>query len=190
MEHKPKAAGKSSFDLIDTAKTFAMMDVAPGSIVLDLACGVGNYSTALAMRVGETGTVYAADLWKEGIEALNQKIVTLRITNIRTLVADITLPLPLADGTMDACLAATVLHDLPQNRLDATIQEVARLLKSGGMFNILEFKKIDNGPGPPIHMRMDQTELDALVGRFGFIKVADGDVGPFTYLAKYKKTGS
>jgi hypothetical protein len=47
MGDKPIAAGKSSFDLIDTAKTFAIMHVKPNSCFLDLACGIGiNIATS------------------------------------------------------------------------------------------------------------------------------------------------
>ena len=67
MSDKPVAAGKSSFDLIDVEKTFAIMNLKPDSVFLDLACGTGKYSIELARNIGEKGTVYAVDLWEEGI---------------------------------------------------------------------------------------------------------------------------
>jgi ubiquinone/menaquinone biosynthesis C-methylase UbiE len=41
---------------------------------------------------------------------------------------------------------ATIIHDLSKPARDATIREVARVLKPEGMLNIIEFKKIDEGP--------------------------------------------
>ncbi len=82
---------------------------------------------------------------------------------------------------------ATILHDLSKSGQRAVIQEVTRLLKPGGMLNIIEFKKIEKGPGPPMKIRMDEQEVDSLVTEFGFIKVAGGEVGEFNYLLKYEK---
>lgn len=187
MSKKPVAAGKSSFDLIDAEKTFAMIDVNPHSTFLDLACGVGRYSIAIAKSIGERGTVYAVDLWQEGIEALDQEISTKNIQNIQTVLADISKELPFKKGSIDSCLMATILHDLPKSAQESTIQQVARLLKQGGMLNIIEFKLIDTGPGPPLSIRMGEEEVEALVKRYGFIKVLGSEIGEFNYLLKYKK---
>jgi len=91
---KPVAAGKSSFELIDTQKVFQPMDVKPGANFLDLACGTGRYSIETAKNMGRKGKVYAIDLWQEGIEALNQEIETQGITNLETMIADIRIPDP------------------------------------------------------------------------------------------------
>ncbi|MCP3872667.1 MAG: class I SAM-dependent methyltransferase, partial [Desulfobacteraceae bacterium] len=71
MSDKPIAAGKSSFDLIDTEKAFAIIEVKPNSSFLDLACGIGNYSIENEKKIGDKGSVCAVDLWQEGLDALN-----------------------------------------------------------------------------------------------------------------------
>ena len=86
MSDKPVAAGKSSFDLIDVEKAFTIMNLKPDLVFLDLACGVGKYSIEIARNIGEKGTVYAVDLWEEGIEALNQEISVTGIKNIKTII--------------------------------------------------------------------------------------------------------
>jgi len=185
LSDKPAAAGKSSFDLIDTEKTFALMDVKPDSSFLDLACGTGKYSIEIANRIGETGTVYAVDLWPEGIEALNQEISITSIKSIKTIIADISKKLPFEENSIDSCLMATVIHDLSKSDQKATIQEAARIIKPGGTLNIIEFKKLDKGPGPPIEIRMDEEKIETLVTPYGFKKVFNSEIGPFNYLAKY-----
>lgn len=187
MNDKPVAAGKSSFDLIDSEKAFAMIDVKPNSSFLDLACGIGKYSIEIANKIGGKGTVYAIDLWQEGIEALNREIDIKSIKNIKTIIADIRNKLPLEDNSIDSCLMATILHDLSKSDQKSTVQEAARVVKPNGMLNIIEFKKIDKGPGPPMDIRMDEEDIKALVTQYGFIKVAGSEVGEFNYLLKYKK---
>ena len=187
MNDKPVAAGKSSFDLIDSEKAFAIIDVKPNSNFLDLACGIGNYSIEIAKKIGGKGTVYAIDLWQEGIEALNREIDIKGIKNIKTIITDIRNKLPLEDNSIDSCLMATILHDLSKSDQKSTVQEVARVVKPNGMLNIIEFKKIDKGPGPPMDIRMEEEDIKALVTQYGSIKVAGSEVGEFNYLLKYKK---
>lgn len=187
MHDKPVAAGKSSFDLIDREKALALMAVRPGSSFLDLACGVGRYSVAVAENIGAAGSVYAVDLWCEGLGILEREIGDKGLRNIKAICADIRTPLPLAGDSIDACLAATILHDLPGNDRKATVREIVRLLKADGLLHVIEFKKIDKGPGPPISIRLDEDDLEALVEPFGFHKVAAADVGKFNYMVAFRK---
>ena len=62
-QQSPKGAGKSSFDLINSDILRDVLPLKPGSVVLDLACGRGIYSMFLSEIVGDTGLVYAVDLW-------------------------------------------------------------------------------------------------------------------------------
>jgi len=181
------AAGNSSFDLIDAEKALSLIAVKPGSRFLDLACGFGHYSLAIADRIGENGLVYAVDLWPEGIASLNREIAKQGIRNIQPLVADMRNRLPIEGGSIDACLLATILHDLSKEDRKSTLQEIVRLLKPGGMLTIIEFKKIAEGPGPPLKIRMGEEEIEALVAPYGFAKVAGGEVGAFNYLLKYER---
>lgn len=182
------SAGRSSFDLIDRDKAFLVIDVKPGSSFLDLACGAGRYTIELAKIIGEEGIVYAVDLWKEGIEALNNEIEAQNINNIRTMVADISKKIPLEENSIDACLMATIVHDLSENAREASIREIVRILKPGGMLNIIEFKKIDRGPGPPMNIRMQEEEVESVVSMHGFTKVYGGEAGAFNYIVKFKRT--
>ena len=142
MTEQPVAAGKSSFDLIDKETAFEIIDLRQDSTFLDLACGIGKYSVEIARMIGVNGTVYAVDLWQEGIEALRQEIGKRKMKNVKTLLADITKELPLKEGSIDACLMATILHDLSRDAQGSALREVGRLLNSGGMLRVIEFKKI------------------------------------------------
>ena len=187
MSDKPVAAGNSSFDIIDPGKAFAIIAVKPDSHFLDMACGFGHYSIEVSNKIGAKGIVYAVDLWQEGIDALNREIAKRDIRNIKPIVADIRTKLPIEGNSIDACLLATILHDLSKEDRESTLREIIRLMKPGGMLNIIEFKKIDRGPGPPFAIRMEEAEVEELVARHGFAKAAAGEVGEFNYLLKYRK---
>jgi ubiquinone/menaquinone biosynthesis C-methylase UbiE len=187
--HPPHGAGKSSFDLIDPEKLFPALHVKPGEAVLDLGCGEGRYTLPLASRVGPEGTVFGADLWEEGLATLKEKARQAGLANIRTLPADVSQPLPLADGSVDLVLLATVLHDLAEaGQAQGALAEIARLVKPGGRLAVLEFKKIAGPPGPPLHIRLAPEEVAALLRPYGFISGELTDLCPHIYLVMLAKT--
>ena len=59
------------------------------------------------------------------------------------------------------------------------------MLRENGQINIIEFKKRDDGPGPPRHKRLDSDDLTTLFGRHGFTAVQQAELGEYTYLMKF-----
>jgi len=180
---KPRGAGKSSFELIDAHRLTTALPLKEGAVVLDLACGSGAYSLLLSAIVGDAGLVYAADIWRHGLLRLEKQIETLDIKNVMPLVADLTQPVDIGDGSLDLCLMATVLHDFEaEGQTAAVLQQVKRMLKPQGWLAIVEFKKIEGPPGPPLRIRLSEAEVERLVTGCGFEKHAAVDIGDFNYL--------
>jgi len=125
---KSKGAGKSSFELIDSTMLQEVLPLKSGSVVLDLACGKGIYSIFMSDIVGETGLIYALDLWEEGLQLLEQKIHEKNITNILPCLEDATEEIEIDDFSVDLCLMATVLHDFEEmKRAGAVLEQVSRI---------------------------------------------------------------
>jgi ubiquinone/menaquinone biosynthesis C-methylase UbiE len=188
MSEHPIAAGKSSFDLVDPQKVFAELNLQPDSILLDVACGIGNYAVAAAEFVGEHGMIHAVDLWAEGIATLRARARELGLSRLRAEVADVGRHLPLADASVDVALLATVLHDLAADGVaEGALGEIARVLKPGGRLVVIEFDKIESSPGPPVVIRLSPGEVADLVIPCGFLEEHIVPVGPNTYLVKFLK---
>lgn len=186
-QKKPKGAGKSSFELIDPNILTDILALDPGSVVLDLACGKGNYSIFLSEIVGEQGLVYAVDLWKEGLFLLEEQIEKQNITNIMLLHADATKEIDIDDYSVDVCLMATVLHDFEEvNQSGAVLKEIKTILKPGGHLAVIEFKKVEGPPGPPIQIRLSEGEVDELVTGYGFRKLKTTVIGDYNYLMTFR----
>ena len=185
-EKKPKGAGKSSFELIDSEKLRSTLPINPGSVVIDLACGKGIYSMFLSEIVGETGLIYAVDLWKEGLLLLEEQIEKKGITNIKTLLTDASKQIDIDGYSSDICLMATVLHDFEEaGQADIVLKEIKILLKPGGCLAVIEFKKIEGPPGPPVHIRLSEDEVEKMVTRHGFVKKETVDIGEYNYLMTF-----
>jgi|SaaInlStandDraft_3_1057020.scaffolds.fasta_scaffold03575_1 ubiquinone/menaquinone biosynthesis C-methylase UbiE len=190
-QKKPKGAGKSSFELINSDILMEVLPVKPGSVVLDLACGKGIYCMFLSEIVGDTGLIYAVDLWEEGIRLIGKEIEEKNITNILPLLDDATAQIEIDDYSVDVCLMATVLHDFEEmNKSGAVIEQVKTILKPGGYLAVIEFKKIDGPPGPPMKIRLAEDDTEKMVSGYGFKKVKIVDIGEYNYLMIFKSIRS
>ena len=188
MHHTPIAAGGSSFDLIDSQKLFAAIQLNQGMTFLDVACGYGYYSIAASHYVGEKGIVYAVDLWKEGIDHLSNHIKEKKIKNIQPILADATKKIPVKNLSIDSCLLSTVLHDFILEKTEVgVLNEIHRVLKPAGRFAVIEFKKIASKPGPPIEIRITPEQVEKKVTPYGFQLLKTIEIGEFNYLSLFEK---
>ena len=189
MSDKPIAAGKSSFDLIDSAILFAALGLREDHVFLDVACGSGAYSLAASEYIGAEGRIFAFDLWPDGIDYLRNEIKSRGIKNISARVVDVSQRLPLEDQSVDVCLLSTVLHDLVQDNTDeGTLKEIYRTLKTGGRLAVVEFKKIEGIPGPPVHIKMSPEEVEAHLNPYSYRVIETMDIGPYNYLTLFSKS--
>ena len=95
----PSAPGKhSSFEFVAHAPVLGALSGT--QCVLDLGCGRGDWSLGLARR---GIPVLAIDLWVDGLAWLAAQSHGLPLLALR---ADVTAPLPLANGSVDGALLA------------------------------------------------------------------------------------
>jgi len=187
MNEKPIAAGKSSFDLINSDILFRELEIRADTVLLDMACGIGRYSMAAAEIINDEGMIYAVDLWEDGIATLREYVSKNNISYIRPILADVSKQLPIEENSVDVCLFATVVHDLMQiDAHDGALKEAARDLRSQGRLAIIEFKKIEGPPGPPMRIRLSPRELDDMVSDYGFIQKGVIEVGQYNYLSMFE----
>ncbi len=180
---KPPGAGKSSFDLIEPARLLGQLPLKQGITFLDLGCGAGNYTLAVAEAIGKHGVVVALDLWPPGIEGLQERAAAAGRRNIRAILADISKLIPLGDHSVDVCLMATVLHDLAEfGMAGGALGEARRVLKPGGALAVVEFDKVEGPPGPPLRIRLAPEEVEDLAAPYGFKKSRLARIGPYNYL--------
>src|SRR5256885_8771989 len=106
---------------------------APSGVFVDLCAGTLDVSAVLARQPGFSGQVMAADFAEPMLRAGQRKVAG---SAIDPAVAD-ALSLPLRDASCDGAIVAFGVRNLAD--LDAGLPEVARVLKPGARYVILEF---------------------------------------------------
>lgn len=107
----------------------------PGATVLDIGCGPGNFTTAIAAEVGSAGLVVGLDISATMLaQAVRADAAAAPADNIAYLRADAH-ALPFPDGCFDAvsCFTALFLMPEPMRALD----EMVRVVAPGGRIAVL-----------------------------------------------------
>lgn len=111
-----------------------MADVRPGDAVLDVACGTGALTRALARRVGSDGNVVGVDFTQAMLDIAQQRPSRGAATTYQWADAQ---DLPFDDGAFDAATIAFGIRNVDDPARG--IAEMARVVRPGGQVVALEF---------------------------------------------------
>ncbi len=129
-----------------------------GQMVADLGCGSGYYTLPLAEFVGPEGKVYAVDLGKNCIRALEKKIEKGGYRNIEAHASSASDVSFIRDRSVDFVLANGLLCSMADHR-KAAVNEIKRILK------VKRQAYLSLGAGPPFGY-VDQEEWEKILERF------------------------
>ena len=112
---------------------------------LDAGCGKGELLTALRPHFGHAaGCDVSAEMMRS-------------IQGIETRVQDDPMKIPFADASFDFITAVCVYHHVPPAARGALTVEIARALKPGGVFAIIEHNPVN----PVTRLIVSRTPVDA-----------------------------
>jgi ubiquinone/menaquinone biosynthesis C-methylase UbiE len=104
----------------------------PGMTVVDVGCGSGLYTVAVAKAVQPEGLVYAVDIQEGMLEKLRKRMEREGVENITPILADAEGRIPLDDGIADAVFSVAVIPEIP-NPVKA-MEQIKRLMTDDGVF--------------------------------------------------------
>lgn len=142
---------------LDRMLAQAGVTVEPDDVVVDLGCGVGRMTRALA---GRARKVIAVDVSREMLA--RARVENAHLDNVRWLQGDGTSLRPLPDSSADACLSVVVLHHIPRPEVIlGYIREMGRVLRAGGWAAF----QLSTDPRPHRRARVPaRSRLRALLG--------------------------
>src|SRR3954453_9609069 len=119
------------------------VELEPTDVVVDIGCGIGRLTRALAARAGE---VLALDVSSEMLARAGQ--LNAHLDNVRWLHGDGTTLAPIADSSVDACFSHVVFNHIPDPAITlGYVREMSRVLRPGGWSAF----QVSNDPRAPAH---------------------------------------
>jgi ubiquinone/menaquinone biosynthesis C-methylase UbiE len=122
-----------------------VVDLRPGDRILDMCCGTGNTTFAIAKRVGEVSKIKAIDLSSGQIRIAKRQN---RFPNVDFMVMDAGRT-SFCRGDFEKVVIPHALHEMPRATRLAVLKEAGRVLVDGGTLAVLE---IDNPPNPLLRL--------------------------------------
>ncbi|MCH8049147.1 bifunctional demethylmenaquinone methyltransferase/2-methoxy-6-polyprenyl-1,4-benzoquinol methylase UbiE [Patescibacteria group bacterium] len=150
-----------------------------GLRVLDVATGTGDVALALIKR-SCVDSVVGLDVSEEMLKIAKRKIEKRHREHAITLVHGDALDLPFLDASFDAVTIAFGIRNVTD--VSKALQEMQRVVKSGGRVLILEFSL----PASPLIKKLHLFYLRKVVPTVG--KIISGNAPAYRYLNKTIET--
>lgn len=151
----------------------------PSDRVVDIGCGTGVYTIALAKEVGVTGQVYAVDVHREALHTLAGTLDKRGIVNVEMLWADVEKSVPIDAYSLDAAVISNVLFQF--DKIDKAIINIARLIKPEGQLLVVDWSDSHGGLGPHGSHVVQEEQAINLVQKHGFRILKRLPAGDFHY---------
>jgi len=178
----------STSELIDATKLLTEGQIMQGMKVADLGCGTtGHFVFPAAEMVGKEGLVYAVDIQKGALEAIESRKRLEGIDNVEGVWSDIERykATRIADGTVDLVLLVNNLF-LAHEKNDLA-REIMRLMAPGGRLVIADWKVTQAPFGPPAKDRIPPDEAKKIFTNAGFTLVSEFEAGKYHYGLVFQK---
>ena len=175
---------------IDYKKALADIDVGYGDYVGDFGAGTAAFFTMEAARlVGDKGRVYAVDVVKNVLRAIEGRAVLEGVANVITVWSNLEIygATKIPDASLDSGILVNVLFQ-SQKKSDI-IREIDRTLKPGAKFLIADWKKRATPLGPPLDLRFDEEEIRPVMQQLGYREVNLESIGPYHWTMLWVKQG-
>src|SRR3989339_232934 len=161
---------------------FDKVGIEAGMHVADLGCGnLAYFSFPIAKLVGDDGVVYAVDILKSVLEAVDNKIKQVGAENIKTIWSNLEIigATKIPDENLDVAFLVNVLFQSEKD--DIIIKEAYRLLKPQGKLLIIDWLSTSTPFGPPIKDRPKKEVLKKYAQDSGLQLIEEFEAGPYHF---------
>ena len=136
-------------DVADEAARLAtLLELRPGMTVAEIGAGAGDFTVAIAQRLGPSGHMFSTELDRNKLAEIRRAVDSARRRNVTVVeAAETTTNLPSA--SCDAIVMRRVYHHLTHPaRIDASLFDT---LRPGGLLAVVDFEPTGGSipPGVP-----------------------------------------
>jgi len=156
-----KALEDAIFDL--KSKAAKHIGVQQGMTVLDVGCGQGGFTAALAQIAGENGSVLAVDVSDEYLDEFIQRLDRYGVRNRVTFIqADgASLEGMVSDGVADMVVSFRLIEELKKREdMPKVIREMTRVASNGGRVCLTEMSTAARNRAEEVYIRLHKESGD------------------------------
>lgn len=115
------------------------LELPAGARVLDLGCGTGSLSVALAEKLDGSAVIYGVDISDEQLDHAREKArgISGEFRFLNRSMDD----LEFSDGYFDAVVTSMAIHETPPAVRRGAIREAGRVLKRNGLFVLVDWSR-------------------------------------------------
>ncbi|MCW2278456.1 demethylmenaquinone methyltransferase [Heliophilum fasciatum] len=157
-------------------KTVQLSGVPVGGEALDVCCGTGELSQALAKHVGGKGRVIGLDFNAQMLAMAREKQEKGRLARQIQFIQGNAMALPFEDNCFDTATIGFALRNVPDYR--QALREMLRVVRPGGTIVSLETAK----PEVPVLKELHGFYVNGVVPMID--KLSVGQQGPYAWLAR------
>lgn len=107
---KPENANEARLNRLQPPnQVMDAIGIKPGMVVAEIGAGHGRYVVQIAVRVGETGKVYAEDIDAAALRHLEQRCEKWGLEHVEAILGDVTDP-KLPKGELDVIFVISAYH--------------------------------------------------------------------------------
>ncbi len=184
-QHHPPSASEYAKVLEDPSRdqwqkpheVVTALGLKPTDAIADIGAGTGYFTRRFAQHAGK---VYAVDIDEQLLAAV-RKDAPANVTAVLAAPDDPRLP----DSSVDVIFFCDVLHHIG-NRA-AYYPRLAKALKPGGRVVVVDFYKKPLPVGPPLSMKLSDSEVIEEFQKAGFVLARRLDILPYQYYLWFVK---
>jgi ubiquinone/menaquinone biosynthesis C-methylase UbiE len=139
--------------------------VQAGMTVVDMGCGQGGFTAALANSVGENGKVLAVDVSDEYLAEFNERLSRYGVKDVVTFVQKDAANIKdvISDGIADIVASYRLLEELKQpSNMANIVREMARIVKREGKVAVTELSTNTRNEVEETYIRLHKESGDSL----------------------------
>lgn len=169
-------------------KMVQQLGIQPGMNVADFGAGSGHYTLSAARLVGNAGRVYAIDIQRELVAKVKSKAQQEKLENVEVVWGDLEKEegSKIKSNSIDLIIASNILFQVKDT--SALIDEMARVLKTGGRVAVIDWSESFGGLGPSPDNVVDSEEAQKLFEEhdFSIDRVLDPGAHHYGFIARYE----
>ena len=165
----------------DPEKNVRYLKLEEGMRAADFGTGSGAYASALSVRVGNTGKVYAIDIQQELLRTLERNLRERGVRNVEFVWSDLDElgGSKLRAASQNAVVIANLLFQ-SENKL-GLLREASRVLKHDGELLVVEWSDSFSNLGPVPEAVVTLSQAKSLLAEAGFAPEREFEAGDHHY---------